>query len=127
MPLHLSWLGTTSLPVEAVALNPESFASRSAVDVARVSLPVGNATAEVGELFRVEGDGADRQLVIDGDLSHLRGLGQGLASGSVVVRGTVGPRLAAGMTGGTVEVEGDVAGWAGAEMRGGVLRIRGRA
>ncbi len=124
MPLTLTWLGSTSFPVEAVGLRPDDL---SQVEFAKQTIPVGNASAEVGELFRVSGEGGDGRLVLEGDLSHLRGLGQALASGSITVRGPVGPRLGAEMTGGTIDVEGNVGGWAGAEMRGGVIRIRGNA
>lgn len=116
-----------SLPVEATGLSPENLALLDASAAARLMLPVGNTTAEVGDLFQVVGDGHDERVVFEGDLSHVRGLGQGMKSGSILVRGPVGPRLGAEMVGGRIEAEGDVAGWAGAEMRGGSLRIRGTA
>jgi formylmethanofuran dehydrogenase subunit C len=127
MPLTLTWSGSTSLPVEASGLDPEAFAALDATAAAKRPIPIGNAVGEIGDVFRVGGDGGDGSLVFEGDLRHVRGLGQGMKSGSVVVRGPVGPRLGAEMSGGRIDVEGDVGGWAGAEMRGGELRIRGRA
>jgi formylmethanofuran dehydrogenase subunit C len=127
MPLRLLWNGSTTLPVEAEGLRPDALAALAPAEVARLRLPVGNATAELGELFRVEGDGADGLLVVEGDLRHVRRLGSALASGTLAVRGDAGSHLGAGMTGGTIEVVGSVGDWAGAELRGGLLRIRGRA
>ena len=63
--------------------------------------------------------------MLEGDLTHVRRIGQGMGSGSVTIRGDVGSHLGAGMTGGTIEVEGKVGDWAGAEMRGGRIAIRG--
>ncbi|HEX8201943.1 MAG TPA: formylmethanofuran dehydrogenase subunit C [Isosphaeraceae bacterium] len=128
MPLHLLWNDATTLPVEAEGLRPDALADRTPGEVARLRLPVGNGTAELGELFRIEGDGAaDGRLVLEGDLRRVRRLGAGLASGTLLVRGDAGPHLGAGMTGGTIEVVGSAGAWAGAEMRGGLLRLRGRA
>ena len=125
MPLTFRWKGSTTLPVEATGLSPETLSSLDAGAAARLTVPVGNSTAAVGDLFQVAGDGRDEQLEFEGDLTHVRGLGHGMKSGSIVVRGPVGPRLGAEMAGGSIDAEGGVAGWAGAEMRGGLLRIRG--
>jgi formylmethanofuran dehydrogenase subunit C len=127
MPLRLTWSASTNLPVEAGALRPDGLISLSTPDVARLRLPVGNGTAEVGELFRVEGQGADGCLVVAGDLRRLARLGSGMASGHLTVEGDAGDHLGAAMTGGAIEVSGSVGDWAGAELRGGLLRIGGSA
>ncbi len=126
MPLTLSWAGATRLPVEADALRPDALMGLTAAEVAGRVLPVGNGTAEVGELFRVSGDGSD-ELVVEGDLRSVRGLGQGLTSGMLTVRGDAGSYLGAEMSGGTIVVAGNVGDWAGAAMSGGRIRIRGDA
>jgi len=126
MPLTLEWKGPIGRPVDGEGLRPETMAG-AAREVARLPVPAGNATAELGELFRVEGDGSDGHLIFEGDLRPVRGLASGMAWGRVELRGEAGPRLASGMLGGSVEVEGSAGAWAGAEMRGGLLRIRGDA
>jgi formylmethanofuran dehydrogenase subunit C len=88
---------------------------------------VGNGSAELGELFRVEGEGGDDRLTVEGDLEHLYGLGRGMSSGQLVVRGPTGPLLGAEQSGGRIDVAGSVGDWAGAELRGGILSIRGDA
>jgi formylmethanofuran dehydrogenase subunit C len=127
MPLTLRWNGATNLPVEAEGLRPDLLQTLDEPEVARLRVAVGNGSAEVGELFGVEGSAADGQVVIEGDLARVARLGQGMASGVLTVRGNAGSDLGAGMTGGSIEVFGTLGDWAGAEMRGGLLRIHGSA
>jgi formylmethanofuran dehydrogenase subunit C len=126
MPLTLTWKGPIGRPVDGDDLRPETLNGPAAV-AARIRVPAGNSTLELGELFELEGDGDDGHLIFEGDLRPVRGLASGMASGRVEVRGDVGPRLGSGMRGGSIEVEGSAGAWAGAEIRGGLLRIRGDA
>ncbi len=126
MPLTLRWKGPIGCPVEGDGLHPGSMAGPAA-EVARLRVPAGRGPAELGELFRIEGDGGDGHLIFEGDLRPVRGLAGGMGSGRVEVRGDAGPRLGAGMVGGSIEVEGSAGAWAGAGLRGGLLRIRGDA
>ena len=126
MPLILTWKGPIGRPVDGDDLRPETLAGPAAA-IARRRVPAGNSSVELGEVFRIEGDGGDGHLIFEGDLRPVRGLASGMASGRVEVRGDVGPRLGSGMSGGSIEVEGSAGIWAGAEMRGGLLRIRGDA
>lgn len=127
MALTLRWRSSTTLVVDGSPLKPETFRERTSADAARAALRVGNASAEVGDLFDLEGDAADGSLVVEGDLTHVHKLGRGMASGSLKVRGDVGPQLGAEMKGGLLELDGSCGDWAGAEMSGGALRIRGDA
>lgn len=127
MPLILRWRESTTLPVDGSPLKPETFRERSSADAARVALRVGNSTAEVGELFVVEGNAADESMIVEGDLRHIHKLGRGMARGSLTVRGDVGHQAGAEMVGGSFLLEGSCGDWAGAETRGGIFRIRGDA
>lgn len=128
MPLTLTWLAATRLPVEAEALRPDRLAGWTAAAVARLALPVGNTTAEAGELFRVEGRGDPGDpLVLRGDMPGVRRIGQEMTDGLLIVEGNVGDHLAAGLRGGVVEVRGNAAHRAGTGLRGGLLRIHGSA
>jgi formylmethanofuran dehydrogenase subunit C len=127
MALTLRWKDATSLPVEAAALRPDALRGLSAAEVARLDLPHGNASSQVGELFEVEGDLGDDHIILEGNLRAIRALGAGMSSGRLTVRGDAGPRAALGMSGGEVTVEGSAGPWAGAEMTGGLLRITGDA
>ena len=127
MPIRLRWLSNTTLPVEADGLNPEALAGLTVDEVSRRTLRVGKRSAEVGELFEVGAATSEDVLRIEGDLTHLKGLGRGMSGGRLSVVGDVGAHLGAGMSGGEIEVEGNVGDWAGAEMRGGLIRARGNA
>lgn len=127
MSLTLRRRASTGLPVDGSPIQPETFRGRPSRDVARVPLRVGNGTAELGELFDVEGDAADGRLVVEGDLADVSAIGRGMSSGHLIVRGDVGDRFAAEMSGGAADLDGSCGDWAGAEMSGGLLRIRGSA
>ena len=58
MPLILTWKGPLGRPVEGEGLRPEILVGTPA-EVARLRVPAGNSSVEVGELFRVEGNGGD--------------------------------------------------------------------
>lgn len=128
MATVLRWLDRTTLPVEADALTPRGLAGLAPAEVARLSLPVGNRDAEVGDLFAVELDGeADDLVRFEGDLGRVRGLGRRMDGGRLEVRGRAGAFLGRAMTGGTITVHGDVGDFAGAEMAGGTIRVHGSA
>src|SRR5205085_2345838 len=78
MPLTLVWKSSTTLTVDAEALRPDALRGLSGLEVARLRVPVGNGSREVGELFRVDGDCGDSRLVAEGDLTRLRRLGAGM-------------------------------------------------
>src|SRR4051794_12031651 len=113
MPLTLTWKGPIGRAVDGDDLRPEILSGRAS-EVARLRVPAGNSTVELGELFRVEGDGGDGHLIFEGDLRPVRGLASGMASGRVQVRGDAGARLGSSMLGGSIEVEGSAGTWAGA-------------
>lgn len=95
--------------VDASGLDPARLRGRNAAAVAALKVRLGGETVALGDLFEVSGAGADAQeLVLAGDLRQFDGIGAGMSSGEIVVRGDVGA-------------------WAGAEMSGGVLRVFGDA
>jgi formylmethanofuran dehydrogenase subunit C len=127
MALRFVWNGGGGPPIDADAIRPGAFAGLDAAGAARVEVGAGNVMVPLGVLAKIEGDGADGLLIFEGDLRRVAGLGSGMASGRIEVRGDIGPRLGAGMTGGEIEVSGSAGIWAGAEMAGGSIRIRGDA
>jgi formylmethanofuran dehydrogenase subunit C len=95
--------------VLAAPLIPERLRGLNASAVAALHLRCGGGTVDAGDLFEVSGAGTKEEgLVLAGDLRRFDGIGAGMASGEI-------------------EVRGDVGAWAGAEMSGGVLRIFGDA
>ncbi|MGC8643264.1 MAG: formylmethanofuran dehydrogenase subunit C [Isosphaeraceae bacterium] len=127
MALTLCWRGATSLAVDGSPINPVAFRDRSADEVRRARLRVGNTTTDLDDLFHVHETGDGSRLMLEGDLSHVHGLARGMSAGDLMLHGEAGCELGAGMTGGSIEVAGSVGDWAGAEMRGGKIHIQGNA
>lgn len=127
MPLTLRWTDATTLPVSSDALRPDALAGLGPAEAAALPARVGRDTASLGDLFHIEGTCEDGAILLEGDLRHVRAIGAGMASGSLTIRGDVGPRLGSGMSGGSIALFGSAPSWAGSEMKGGLLHIRGSA
>jgi len=125
--LRLTYLSETTIPVEAECITPDALAGKTAAEIADLPVQHGNAAARLGEFFRVEGDAADQQIVLEGDCSRVKLVGSGMASGSITVHGNIGMHVGAEMRGGRIDIHGNAGGWVGAEMRDGTIRIRGDA
>jgi formylmethanofuran dehydrogenase subunit C len=115
------------IPVEADAVAPERLSRMSAAEVAAARIRHGNRDVLIGQLFHVDGDSADGRIEIDGNCSSIKGLGKGMASGHLVIRGNAGMHVGAEMSGGRIDIFGDCADWLGAEMRGGQIHVHGNA
>ncbi len=124
--IRLRYHGTTTIPVEAECIAPDQFAGKSAAEVAALPVQHGNALAQLGEFFSVEGEGDD-EIEIEGDCGRVKSIGAGMTRGFVAVHGNVGMHLGAGMRGGTIRVHGNAGDWVGAEMRGGHVHVHGDA
>lgn len=125
--LQLTYLSTTTIPVEAECITPNALAGKTAAEIAVLPVQHGNAPAPLGDFFRLEGDAGDEQIVIHGDCSRVKGVGAGMTSGRLIIEGNIGMHVGAEMRGGTIDVKGNAGDWAGAEMRGGTIHIRGNA
>ncbi len=122
--LRLREYGT--LPVEAEMISPDHLAGLSRVQVQALPILVGRRRRTLGDLFEVEGDGS-AEIEIEGDLSHVKRIGQGMTQGRIEIQGPVGMHVGSGMSGGEIVVHGPVGAWAGAKMAGGTLWVHGDA
>lgn len=103
-----------------------ALAAGGVASLSGLSLTVGNRRCALGELFELRGNDAG-DVVLQGDLSHVDGVGAGLAAGRWRVEGSVGDFLAQDMSGGAIVVDGSVGNFAAAAMRRGSLTIAGDA
>jgi formylmethanofuran dehydrogenase subunit C len=113
-------------PLEAGVITPDNFHGKTTAEIAGMPVIHGNEYVSLGDFFNVEGEGA-AEIVLNGDLSRIKGIAAGMTMGKVMVHGNVGMHLGAGMRGGEVGVTGNAGDWAGAEMTGGKIHIRGNA
>jgi formylmethanofuran dehydrogenase subunit C len=125
--LRLKYTSTTTIPVEAEALTPDNLAGKTAADIAALPVQHGNAQVPLGEFFQVEGDAADKEILIEGDCARVKWIGAGMSSGRITIRGNAGMHLGAEMTGGEIDLHGQAGDWVGGEMRGGRIHLRGDA
>jgi len=123
--------GRFSVPIEASAITPENFASKTPEQMMALEAWEGNRRTSLGSLFDVEvgevDGGEEIAITIVGDASKLRRVGKGMRSGRLTIEGRAGMYLGEAMRGGTVTVSGDAGSWLGAHMRGGAIEVKGDA
>ena len=119
--------------VDAEGLTPDRCASLTEAQIAAMPILVAGRAAAVGDLFDVRGGSSDR-LTLDGDLSRVDGLGAGMISGELVVRGDAGDDVGRAMAGGVVRIRGNAghrlggpAPGASRGMTGGEILVEGNA
>src|SRR5271156_3787909 len=112
--LRLTYISTTTIPVEAECITPNALAGKTTAEIAGLPVQHGNMQAPLGEFFRVEGDAGDQRIVLEGDCSRVKLVGANMTSGSIIIEGNIGMHVGAEMRGGTIEVRGNCSDWAGA-------------
>jgi formylmethanofuran dehydrogenase subunit C len=124
----------TGITVEAEVIRPDVFAGKKRSEIEGLPVWQGPAKLPLSEFFDVEiqgnqgnGSSEETMIVIEGDVSRVKRIGQGMKTGKIEVLGSVGLHLGAEMVGGSILVRGDVGSWAGMEMKGGLIRIQGSA
>ncbi len=119
------------ISVEAENISPDRFAGKSEKEIQAIETWMGNQRTTLGDLFsiKVEGSGAaaDTKIIIEGDLSRVKRIGEGMTAGLIIIKGNVDMHLGAKMNGGKITVSGNVDSWAGREMKGGEIIIEGDA
>ena len=120
-----------TISVEAENISPDKFAGRTEKEIQSLEAWMGNNKTTLGELFsvRVEGSGAaaDTKIVMEGDFSRVKRIGEGMTNGLIMIKGNVDMHLGSRMSGGEISVSGDADSWAGREMKGGEIIIEGNA
>src|SRR5437763_1424886 len=109
--LHLKYTSTSTIPVEAECLTPDTLAGKSLAEIAALPVQHGNAQAPLGEFFSVEGEAGDRDVLVEGDCARVKWLGAGMTGGRLTVRGNAGMHLGAEMKGGEIAVHGQAGDW----------------
>ncbi len=127
MPLHLRYLGQTSVPVEIEGVVPHSLREKSLEEIERLDIFHGNRKVPLAEFFRVTGDPSDARIDFEGDLAGVHFIGYGMTAGEILVHGNAGRHLGGEMTGGRIIVDGNAGDWVGGEMHGGLIHVSGNA
>lgn len=133
----LSLWKVPDLPVEAETINPEAVTGKKAAEIQALPLWVGNRQEQVGNYFNVEiradeaaadnESSSSPQLVVKGDLSRFKRLGEKMAAGHMRLEGPVGFHAGAAMQGGILTICGNAGDYLGAHMQGGQIIVNGSA
>lgn len=118
---------TVDAPIFGEMISPSKLAGMSLSEIKKLDVQIGNKTYKMDQVFSVEESGAEKKLVLVGDLSHVRFIGRGMTEGSISVEGKAGPYLGNSMKGGDIIVKGSADSWLGARMLGGTIEIHGNA
>ena len=119
------------ISVEAENISPDKFAGKTEKEIQSIEVWMGNRKTSIGELFSIKVEGsapaADTKLVLEGDFSRVKRIGEGMTAGLIIIKGNVDMHVGAKMSGGRITINGNADSWAGREMKGGELIIEGDA
>ena len=133
----LTTKGKIGIMVEAEVIRPDVFAAKNREEIERLIVWQGASKLPLSEFFDVEVHGAgqtstsseapsqETRIIIEGDVSRVKRIGQEMKDGSIEISGSAGMHLGAEMAGGSIFVKGDAGSWSGREMKGGLLHIGG--
>lgn len=128
-----------NLPVEAENITPDNFIGKSIDEIYEIPLLGGNRQEKIGDYFIVEAAEADDEgtqaipqdsfpkILLNGDFSRFKRIGQAMTAGEIVIRGSIGFHTGAMMRGGAIRILGDAGDWLGAHMEGGEIIVEGSA
>ncbi|WP_213698719.1 formylmethanofuran dehydrogenase subunit C [Acetomicrobium sp.] len=124
--ITLSLKKSEAVPIEVDGILPESVLGKEPVEIASFKVFVGNESADLGDVFEVKYEG-DEALIFEGELKHVKGIGEGMTSGLIMVKGDAGMHLGQRMKGGTIVVNGNLEPRCCCEMSGGTVIVKGNA
>jgi formylmethanofuran dehydrogenase subunit C len=117
-------------PLEVDVISPDQFAGKTAAEIKKFEVYHGNEVKKLGDFFDVSGKGGeinDTKIIIDGNVSNVKRIGEKMSGGEIVINSDVGMHVGNQMTGGKITVNGNADDWAGAMLNGGELEITGDA
>jgi formylmethanofuran dehydrogenase subunit C len=126
MSIKLTLHTQPEVPLEAAIICPDKLASLTTAEIEKQPVQHGNQEVTIADFFEVTGEKSDT-LEVEGDLSRIKHIGAGMASGQLNIEGDVGAHLGAAMSDGEIVVEGNAGDWVAPEMSGGRVRIKGNA
>ena len=123
--------GSIAIMVEAEVIQPDIFAGKKKDEIEGLLVWQGPVQLPLSEFFDVDvnrmGTPEETSILIEGDVSRIKRIGEGMKAGRIEVHGSAGMHLGAEMAGGSILVQGDAGSWAAREMKGGLLHIAGSA
>jgi formylmethanofuran dehydrogenase subunit C len=122
--LRFTLRGEPDQRLDLSPLVPERLAGLSQEEIERLPVGTGRVPVLVGDAFGVV-MGDPETVAIEGGSARLDGVGEGMASGALVLEGDAGQRVGRKMRGGRLEVRGSAGHRAASGMRGGAFVVTG--
>jgi formylmethanofuran dehydrogenase subunit C len=117
--------------LEAEVISPEIFAGKSTSEIGELPIYEGKIEGKLADFFHIKGESGksseETRIIIEGDVSRTKRIGQEMRGGEIIVKANVGMHLGSKMRGGRIVVEGDADAFAAQEIRGGEVHIKGNA
>jgi len=121
----------TKIPIEVEkSITCDSFNNKSIDEIKKLEAFIGNEKKTLGDFFDISGDKAEAasmQIIIDGDVWMVKGIGRGMKNGEIIIKGKAGMHTGEQLAGGKITVEGDVDGFCFNEMKKGEVLVKGNA
>ncbi|OPX62318.1 formylmethanofuran dehydrogenase subunit C [Methanoregula sp. PtaB.Bin085] len=122
---------TPELMLEGYNITPDSFAGKTPAQIAGLEGREGKIKVTLGDFFTVSGNSgataAETDIVIAGDCSRVKYIGNKMTAGSITVNGNADMYVGGWMKGGTIHVTGNVHSFCGIAMEGGEILVDGNA
>lgn len=126
--ITLTPLKQFDVPVQAACISPDVFKGKDTAEIANLPVTEGNRQLKLCNLFKIEEDNAETpSITINGDVSKVKRIGQGMKSGEILINGNVGMHTGEKMAGGEITVNGSIGGWSGSDMKAGLIEVHGDA
>jgi formylmethanofuran dehydrogenase subunit C len=128
--ITLKPLKSLEVTVEAEKISPDAMAGVASGQIGAIEVFEGNRRRRLSDLFEVSIEGgiapaAETLIKLEGDLSKVKRIGEGMSAGRIEVLGNIGMRAGANMRGGTLAIQGNADDWLGREMQGGKITVSG--
>lgn len=127
--VRLTSKGEIGIMIEAESITPDTFAGKSESELCEITVWQGPRELPLAEFFDLEAwdeEGPETvEILIDGDASRVKRIGQRMTKGKIEIAGSAGMHLGSEMAGGEILVRGNAGPWAGMNMRGGRIEVFG--
>jgi formylmethanofuran dehydrogenase subunit C len=122
---------TPTIMFEAFNITPDAFAGKTPAQIAALEGREGKIKVTIGDFFEVSGSpgatAAETDIVITGDCSRVKYIGNKMTAGSITVNGNADMYVGGWIKGGKIHIKGNVHSFCGIAMEGGEILVDGKA
>ena len=116
----------TTQRIDCSLLTVDHLQGKSAAEIAKIALPIGNTTVQAGDVFKITGREISK-IVFVNDSTKLDRIGAAMTQGEIVIEGNCGDYVGLGMRGGAIFAKASSGIFTACGMRGGSIHVNGNA